>query len=328
MPDLHHDDSHSHEPGHSQGHAHDHSHGHSHGHSHAPASYNRAFAIALVLNLGFVVVEVVYGILAHSVSLLADGGHNLSDVLGLVLAWGASLLAQRRPSRRHTYGWRRSSILAAFLNALFLLVVTGGIAWEAVRRFSQPEAVQGNVIIWVAAIGIVINTATALLFMSGRKGDLNIRAAFLHMAADAMVSLGVVLAGFAILATGWQWLDPAFSLVISAIIVFNTWGLLKESFNLAIDAVPPNIDQRAVQLFLSDYQGVAEVHDLHIWGMSTTETALTVHLVMPNGHPGDACLMDMTQELRHHFGIVHATLQVEMGDSDHPCQLSSGCCLY
>lgn len=310
---------HNHGHGH-HGHKH-HGHGH-HGHGHGAVNYGRAFAIGLTLNLGFVFTEAIYGILAHSVALLADAGHNLSDVLGLVLAWGASILARRKPSRRYTYGWRRSSILAAFLNATFLLLVTGGIAWEAIQRFSEPVPVAGGTIIGVAVVGVVINTATALMFMSGRKRDLNIRAAFLHMAADAMVSLGVVLAGIAILVTGWLWLDPAISLLISAVVIVGTWQLLKDSFNLAIDAVPAGIDLLAVRTYLAERPGVAQVHDLHIWGMSTTETALTAHLVMPRGYPGDAFLAQTCKELHDHFGIEHATLQVEVGDPNHPCALA------
>lgn len=302
--------------------AHSHA-GHGHGHQHHPPSYSRAFAIALTLNLGFVGIEAVYGLLANSIALIADAGHNLSDVLGLVLAWGASLLARRQPSHRYTYGWRRSSILAAFMNAVFLLVVTGGIAWEALTRISRPGEVQGETVIIVAGIGIVINTLTALLFLSGRKQDLNIRAAFLHMAADALISLGVVLAGIAILVTQWVWLDPAFSLVISALIVVNTWQLLKDSFNLAIDAVPENIEPLAVRTYLSERPGVAQIHDLHIWAMSTTETALTAHLVMPSGHPGDYFLAQTGKELHDHFGIEHVTLQIELDDSSHRCALAS-----
>lgn len=323
---------HSHPPSDCQDH-HDHqdhhrhsSHSHHHhggGHHHHPGSYSRAFAVGLVLNLGFVGVEVVYGIIANSVALLADAGHNLSDVLGLLMAWGAAVLSQRKPSPRYTYGWRRSSILAAFLNALFLMLVTGGIAWESVQRLTHPTPVQAGTIMVVAVIGIVINTVTAALFMSGRKHDLNLRAAFLHMVADALVSLGVVLAGVGILLTGWNWLDPAFSLIISAFIVFNTWELLQESFSLAIDAVPQRINEQAVGTFLAECQGVEQVHDLHIWGISTTETALTAHLVMPAGHPGDEFLMQVSQKLQANFGIGHATLQIEANASDCSCSLTT-----
>lgn len=300
--------------------AHDH---HNHEHHHPPANYDRAFGIGLTLNLGFVLIEAFYGFQSNSIALLADAGHNLSDVLGLGLAGVAAVLSRRRPSSRFTYGWRRSSILAAFFNAVFLMAVTAGIAWEALQRLQSPSPIAGETVIVVAAIGIAVNTATALLFMSGRKGDMNIRAAFLHMAADALVSLGVVIAGIGILLTGWLWLDPIFSLLISALIVFNTWEVLRDSFSLAIDGVPPNVDQRSVRLYLAEYPGVAQLHDLHIWGMSTTETALTAHLVMPAGHPGDACLLDITCKLQEHFGITHATLQVETGDLDCSCSLKS-----
>jgi cobalt-zinc-cadmium efflux system protein len=259
--------------------------------------------------------------MAHSVALLADAGHNLSDVLGLLLAWVASLLARRRPSARYTYGWRKSSILAAFLNAIFLLVATGGIMWESVQRLLSPGAVEGTIVIMVATIGIAINTGTALMFVSGRQRDLNLRAAFQHMAADALVSLDVVLAGVAIVFTRWLWLDPALSLFISALIIVSTWGLLKDSFHLVIDGVPHNIDERAVRTYLSERTGVAQVHDLHIWGMGTTETALTAHLVMPTGHPGDGFIAQSCRELREHFGIHHVTLQIETGDAEYPYDL-------
>ena len=297
---------------------------HDHGHSHAPASFGRAFAIGIALNTAFVVIEATFGILAHSLALVADAGHNLSDVLGLVLAWGASVLVRRSPTLRRTYGLRRSSILAALFNAVFLLVAIGIIAWEAVGRFAHPQPVAGGTVIWVALVGIVINTATALLFLAGRKDDLNIRGAFLHMAADAGVSLGVVLAGIAIIFTGWQWLDPTVSLVIVAVILLGTWGLLRDSVNLALDAVPEGIDAEAVTAYLAALPGVAEVHDLHIWGMSTTETALTAHLVIPGIRDGDALLARVCAELHDRFGIEHATVQVERGDPAHPCTLASG----
>lgn len=302
--------------------AHNHSHG-DHGHDHETSNYNRAFAIGIALNLGFVIIEAVYGILAHSVALLADAGHNLSDVLSLILAWGASWLTRRQPSRRYTYGLRRSSILVALLNAILLLLAMGGITWETLQRFSNPEPIAGGTVIAVAAVGIVINTITALMFISGRKLDLNLRGAFLHMAADAGVSLGVVLAGIAIVATGWLWFDPVVSLVIVAVVVVGTWQLLKDSVNLALDAVPEGIEPLAVQTYLAERPGVAQVHDLHIWAMSTTETALTVHLVMPSGHPGDDFLAETCRELHNHFGVEHATLQVETGDHNHPCILES-----
>jgi len=253
--------------------------------------------------------------------LFADAGHNLGDVLGLVLAWGASALARRPPTKRYTYGLRGSSILAALVNAVVLLLSMGAIAWEAIRRFNEPGPVSGGTVIWVAVVGIVINTVTALMFMSGRRGDLNIRAAFLHMAADAMVALGVVLAGIAILVTHWLWVDPVVSLILVIVVVVGTWQLLRDSVNLALDAIPEGIEPRAVQTYLAERPGVSQVHDLHIWAMSTTETALTVHLVMPKGYPGDAFLSQVCNELHHHFGIEHSTIQVETGNLDHPCSL-------
>lgn len=298
--------------------AHNHNHGH-HRHNHSTSNYNRAFAIGVALNLGFVIVEAVYGILAHSVALLADAGHNASDVLSLLLAWGASLLTRRPPNRRYTYGLRRSSILVALLNAILLLLAMGGITWETLQRFNHPEPVAGGTVIGVAAIGILINTITALMFLSGRKHDLNLRGAFLHMAADAGVSLGVVIAGIAIVLTGWQWFDPVVSLIIVAVVVISTWQLLKDSVNLALDAVPEGIEPLAVRTYLAQLPGVAAVHDLHIWAMSTTETALTAHLLMPTGHPGDDFLLQLCQQLHEHFSIEHSTIQIEMGNSTHSC---------
>jgi cobalt-zinc-cadmium efflux system protein len=294
-------------------------HDHAQGHTHAPANFGRAFAIGVGLNLVFVAVEAAWGLRGHSLALLADAGHNLSDVLGLLLAWGAGTLSRRAPSERRTYGFRRSSTLAALFNALLLLVAVGGIAWEAVGRFSHPAPVAGGTVIWVAAVGIAINAATAFLFMSGRKGDLNIRGAFLHMAADAGVSLGVVLAGAAILATGWQWIDPVVSLIIAVVILVGTWGLLCDSVNLALDAVPEGVDVSAVRQYLEGLPEVTEVHDLHIWGMSTTETALTAHLVMPSGRPEDGFYQRAAKEMHDRFGIEHVTLQVESGNPAHPC---------
>jgi cobalt-zinc-cadmium efflux system protein len=306
---------HHHSAGAQSGHDH-------HGHSHAPANFNRAFAIGVFLNTAFVVVEVIYGVLANSLALLADAGHNFGDVLGLLLAWGAAWLVKRRPTARHTYGMKRSSILAALLNAAFLLIAVGVIVWEAVQRIAKPEPVFGTTIIWVAAIGIAINAGTALLFMAGRKGDLNLRAAFLHMASDAVVALGVVIAAVAIMATGWLWLDPVVSLVIAVVITIGTWSLLKESVNLALDAVPENVDRHAIEAHLAQLGGVSEVHDLHIWAMSTTEVALTVHLVRPDASLDDALLARVTHDLREKFGIAHATIQFESGDSNHPCHLA------
>lgn len=303
--------------------AHDHHHDHhGHGHQHGPANYGRAFALGITLNLGFVGVEVVYGLMSNSMALIADAGHNLSDVLALALAWLASLLAQRRPSGRFTYGLRSSSILAALANSMLLLVVSGAILWEAILRLSKPETVGSGTIIWVAAIGIAINTATALMFMRGRKDDLNIRGAYLHMAADALVSAGVVLAGLGIIYTGWAWLDPVVSILIVCAILWSTWGLLADSVSLSLHAVPPGIDAAAIRRYLAALPNVAEVHDLHIWGMSTTETALTAHLVMSDGYPGDAFIAQTVHELHEHFQIGHATLQVETADEHYACPLA------
>ncbi len=268
------------------------------------------------------VVQVVFGFFAHSLALLADAGHNLSDVFGLLLAWWASHLVKTLPTARRTYGLGRSSILAALANAIFLLMACGGITWEAIRRFHDPAPVAGGTVIWVAALGIAINTATALLFMSGRKGDLNVKGAFLHMAADAAVSAGVVIAGFAILYTGWQWLDPVTSLLINAVIVWGTWGLLRDSTNLALDAVPAGIDPAEVRAYLEGLPTVTAVHDLHIWALSTTQTALTVHLVKPDAAVDDALLARACEGLRERFGISHATIQLESGDEAHPCLLA------
>ena len=293
------------------GHAHQHSHDPG-GHVHAPADFGRAFAIGIALNLAYVVGETCFGVVANSLALLADAAHNFGDVLGLVAAWGASVLSKRRPGGRYTYGLRGSTILAALANAVVLLVVTGGIAWEAIRRITEPPEVAGLTIIVVAAIGVVINGATALMFMSGRKRDLNIKGAFLHMASDALIALGVVVVGALILWTGWAWLDPAISLAISIVIVIGTWALLRDSLNLALAAVPREIDRDAVTDYLASLPGVTAVHDLHIWGMSTTETALTAHLVRPEGSADDL-LHDASHELEHRFGIVHVTLQMETG---------------
>lgn len=291
----------------------------SHSHDRSGGNYNRAFIISVALNTGFVIIEAVYGIRANSLALLADAGHNLSDVLGLLLAWGASTLSRRLPTPHRTYGLRRSSILAALFNASFLLVVSGGIGWEAIQRFREPSSVAGVTIITVAAIGIVINTVSALMFLSGRKNDLNIRGAFLHLVADAAVSVGVVLAGIAIISTGWLWFDPAVSLIVTVVIVAGTWQLFRESLNLITDAVPAGIEPLAVRTYLSELPGVSSVHDLHIWAMSTTETALTVHLVMPSGYPGDAFLARLVGELHDNFGIEHPTIQIETGDPSYSC---------
>jgi len=284
--------------------------------------FGRAFAVGIGLNLAYVAVEAGYGLAAGSLALLADAGHNLGDVLGLALSWGAAALGRRGPSTRFTYGLRSSTILAALANALILLVVTGGIAWEAVWRLRYPVPVTGGLVAAVAAVGIAVNGVTALLFARGRGSDLNIRSAFLHMAADALVTAGVVAAGLAILLTGFSWLDPAVSLIVSAVIVYGAWDLVKQALSLALDAVPQGVDAAAVRTHLLALPGVAALHDLHIWGMSTTETALTCHLVMPGGHPGDAALSHITEELEHRFGIHHATIQIEVGDSEAECALT------
>src|SRR5919199_1819547 len=303
---------------------HNHGHGH-HGHSQAPSNYNRAFIVGITLNVGFVAIEALFGFLSNSLALLTDAGHNLSDVLGLVVAWLAFWLGSRRPTQRYTCGFRRSSILAALLNACFLLVAMGAIAWEAIQRFSSPPPVNGTTVIGVALVGIVINGITALMFMSGREKDLNIKGVFLHMAADALVSLGVVLAGIAILTTGWLWFDSVISLIIVVVIVAGTWNLLRDSINLALDAVPPGIELFAVRTYLEELPGVVGVHDLHIWAMSTTETALTAHVVMLTGNPGDAFLSRISMELHDKFGIEHTTIQVETGNFLRECD-QKACC--
>jgi cobalt-zinc-cadmium efflux system protein len=297
----------------------------SHSRNHSPNNDNRTFAIGVILNLSFVAAEVGFGIYADSLALLADAGHNLSDVLGLLLAWGASFLSRLPATQRRTYGWRSSTIMAALLNALLLMVAVGGIAWEAIRRLQAPQPAAGSVIIVVAAIGVGINTATALLFMAGRKKDLNIRGAFLHMAADAGVSAGVVAAGIGIMSTGWLWLDPAVSLMIAGIILLGTWGLLRESVNLILHAVPSGIDPEAVLDWLGRLPGVTAVHDLHIWAMSTTDFALTAHLVKPDPK-GESELIGMARKgLHDRFGITHVTLQLEREETAAEC--SDSCCV-
>jgi cobalt-zinc-cadmium efflux system protein len=305
-----------------QSEAHHHAHTHFHRHSHAPLDYGRAFALGIALNLAYVAAEAAFGAISGSLALLADAGHNLGDVFALGLSWGAAVLGRRRPSHRFTYGLRSSSILAALANAIILLVVTGGIAWEALWRLSHPTPVAGGTVAWVAGIGILVNGATALLFARGRERDLNLRSAFLHMTADALVTAGVVVSGVAIALTGLFWLDPAVSLVVSAVVVYGTWDLIRHAIGLALDAVPQGIDTQAVRAHLLAQPGVAAIHDLHIWGISTTETALTCHLVMPAGHPGDAALSRVAHELEERFGIHHATIQIELGDSDEVCALT------
>lgn len=310
---------------------HDHSHahgggGHSHGgHSHAPASFGRAFAIGIALNIAFVIIEAIYGFASESMALVADAGHNLSDVLGLIVAWIASVLVKRAPTARFTYGLRGSSILAALFNAVFLLVATGAIAWEAVARLiaPEPQPVAGLTVMVVAGIGILINGATAWLFASG-SSDINIRGAYLHMVADAAVSAGVVITGLIIVLTGAAWIDPVVSLVIAGLIVWATWGLLRESVVMSLSAVPPGIDPAAVGAYLRGRPGVADLHDLHIWSMSTTDIALTAHLVMAERHPGNAFLNTAATELKARFGIAHATLQIE--EAGGPACILAGDC--
>ena len=286
---------------------------HGPGRGHAVSErFGRAFALGVGLNLAFVVIETVVGVLGGSMALLADAGHNLSDVLGLVVAWGASALSRKPPTARYTYGLRGSSILAALYNAVFLLVAVGAIAWEALQRLIHPQPVAGTTMMAVAAAGIVVNGVTAWLFAAGRNGDLNIRGAFLHMVADAAVSAGVVAAGLAIALTGWLWLDPLISLIIVAVIVWGTWRLLRHALAMSLAAVPARIEPGAVRRYFEDLPGVASIHDLHVWPMSTTEIALTCHLVMPGGHPGDGFLVRTAAELQARFGIGHATLQIEM----------------
>jgi cobalt-zinc-cadmium efflux system protein len=296
-----------------------HDHGH-HGHEHGPVSYGRAFAIGTLLNAGFVAAEAGFGLAVNSVVLLADAAHNLGDVLGLLMAWWAAWLTQRPPTRRRTYGWGRSSILAALANSVVLLVSVGAIAAEAVQRLIEPVPVGELTVIWVAAAGILINGGTALMFMRGRASDLNIRAAFLHMAGDAGVSAGVVVAGILIGLTGWLWLDPVASLAIAAIILATTWGVLRDSTDLAMDAVPGGIEHEAVESYLRGLPGIVEVHDLHIWALSTTDTALTAHLVYAQ-EVGHGALGPIEAESRRRFRIGHSTLQVETMADAEACRL-------
>jgi cobalt-zinc-cadmium efflux system protein len=311
------DHSHRHDDHH--GHDHDYGRGHHH-HAHAPASFGGAFAVATALNLGLVAVQVIYGLAAHSVALLADAGHNFGDAVGLLLAWGAYVLARMRTTERFTYGFRSASKLSALCNAVMLLIATGAIAWATIERFVEPAEVGSVTVMLVAAAGIAINGLSAWLLMAGQKSDLNIRGAFLHLLADAAVSAGVVVAGAAIYVTGWSWIDPATSLIISAVIVWGTWGLLRESVRMSMDAVPTGISPGEIRRYLETQPGVASVHDLHIWAMSTSENALTAHLVMQDGHPGDAFLNQVCRELHRRYRVHHPTIQIEMGDAE-VCQL-------
>lgn len=296
--------------------SHTHEEGHSHHHG-PPADFGRAFLIGIFLNSGFIIFEVVFGLLSDSLALLADAGHNLSDVLGLILAWVASLLMKRNATARRTYGWKRSTVLAALFNALLLLIGVGAIFWEAIGRFRDPAPVVGSTVIWVAALGILVNGATAMMFMSGRKDDLNVRGAFLHMAADAAVSAGVMVAGGVILFTSWTWLDPIMSIGIGLFILISTWELLKDSLNLSLDIVPEKVDPEAVRVYLTGLPEVKEVHHIHIWPLSTTEVALTAHVVKREPTLDDALLARIQEELHHKYGVDHPTIQFEaesMGD--------------
>ncbi|WP_395405160.1 cation diffusion facilitator family transporter [Pseudoduganella sp. UC29_106] len=305
------------------GHHHHHGHGHDHGHGHhhGEVSHGKAFAIAIALNAIFVAVEFFYGFLANSTALMADAGHNLSDVMGLALAWAAAILATRKPSARYTYGLRSSSMLAALFNGMLLMAACGAIAWGAVAQLFKPVPVQGLTVSVVAGIGILINGFSAWLFMSGSKDDLNIRGAYLHLAADAAISLGVLVSGVIVMYSGWSWLDPAVSLLIVLFIAKSTWSLLRESADMVLAAVPGNVDPAEVEEFLRERKGVTGIHDLHIWSMSTTDTALTCHLVMPGGYPGDQAIDEIARELREKFAIHHTTLQTEQGTTEHNCCL-------
>ncbi len=294
---------------------------HTHNHSHAPSDFGRAFFIGILLNTIFIIAEIIYGIYANSLALLAEAGHNAGDVLGLFMAWGAIILAKRAPSDRYTYGLQSSSIIAALANAVLLLVTCGGIGWEAIQRIiAEPVDTSSTTVMVVAAIGVLVNGVTAWLFMSGIKDDLNIRGAFLHMASDAAISLGIVITSIVMLNTGWTWLDPLASLVISIIIVISTWSLLRDSMDLALHATPKNINISKVKAYITGLKGVKEMHDLHIWAISTTNAALSVHLLMPGGYPGDAFIKEVTDTLEHDFKIVHATIQIEVsGEECNPC---------
>jgi cobalt-zinc-cadmium efflux system protein len=322
-----HGHAHAHSGNHDNGNGNDNGHGHSHGHGghhhhHAPvAGHGRAFAIAVVLNLGIVLVQGIYGVIAHSTALLADAGHNLSDVLGLLLAWGAAWLTTRRPSARYTFGFGSTSILASLANAGLLLFACGAIVTEAIGRLMNPAPVAGMLVFVVATIGMLVNGFSAWLFMRGQKEDLNIRGAFMHMAGDALISAAVAVSGLVILGTNWTWLDPVMSLVVVAVIVYGTWGLLRDSVRLALNAVPPGVDLNRIRDYLAAQPGVTDVHDLHVWALSTTGNALSAHLVMPSGHPGDETVDAIVLTLRETFAMQHATLQVDLGTTEHCCSL-------
>lgn len=293
---------------------------HHHTHHHSPKNYNRAFLVGLIVNLAIVILQIIFGFLSHSLALLADAGHNFGDVLALLVAWGASWLVRSRPTARYTYGLRRSSILATLLNACLILIALGAITLEAIHRLYQPAPIQEEIVIFVATIGMIFNGITAWLFADNQQKDLNIKSVFLHMITDALVSLGVVVSAIGMMLTGWYWLDPILSLIIVFLIFLSTWNLLKDSFNLLLDAVPETVEIKSVYHYLSELPGVVQVHDLHIWAMSTTETALTAHLVIPNHHLDDKFLEKIHQELHDHFNIKHTTIQLETGNIILPCQ--------
>lgn len=303
------------------------SHSHTH-HHHEVSNYSRAFIIGITLNVIFVIIEVGFGLAAGSMALIADAGHNLSDVMSLVFAWGASYLATRHPTRKRTYGLRKVTIMASLVSSVLLLVALGGIAWESIERLSSPKPVDGSVVIMVAAIGVVINTATALLFAKGQKHDLNLRAAYLHMAADAAISLGVVLAGLTMMITGWLWLDPLISLLIVVVILIATWALLRDSIDLSIDAVPQGIDLLHIQTYLSSLKNVSDIHDLHVWALSTSETALTVHLVTSHESVDNSFLEEIQEHLHDHFNIEHTTIQIECESDHYKCALNRDGCKF
>lgn len=324
-PEQNHSHDHAHEGGacsHSHGHSHSHG-GHGHGgHHHAPKNFDRRFAIGAGVNMVFVVLELAFGFITNSLALIADAMHNFSDVIGLLLAWGGAWLARLMPTARRTYGFRSATILAALTNAALLFVVVGAIVIESFHRFMAPSEVASMTVVWVALAGIAINGGTAMLFWHGQKDDINIRGAFLHMAADAAVSLGVVLAALVIMNTGWYWVDPVISLVIAGVILWSTWGLAKESLHLSLAGVPPQIDHAAVKAWLGSLPGVTEVHDLHIWALSTTENALTVHLLRPGAAPDDGFLHMVASELQTRFQIHHPTIQIEIGNAEQGCKLA------
>ena len=294
----------------------------SHDHHHEVSNYNRAFALGVILNLGFVAIEASYGIFAESLALIADAGHNLSDVVSLLLAWGASVLAKKKATEYRTYGYRKATIMASLVSAILLISTLGYIAWEAIDRFVNPKPVEGIIVIVVAAIGVVINTLTALLFVKGQKDDLNIRGAFLHMAADAGVSLGVVVAGILIMLKGWLWIDPVISLFIVVVVLLSTWGLLRDSINYAIDSVPRNINMDGIRDYLTSLDPVIHLHDLHVWPLSTTEVALSVHLEVNNTTLDNTLLWEIQQHLHDHIGIEHATIQIESAIGANTCLLN------